>query len=66
MNVAALDAALSADQGLDVREFYYFMSLCFSAGIVFCNFDCSKNNEGTFFPLRCETISYNGLNNKKW
>ena len=39
MNVAALDAALCADQGFSVREFYYFMALCFSAGFVFCGLD---------------------------
>ena len=66
MNVAALDAALCADQGFNVREFYYFMSLCFSAGIVMCNFDANNQEEGTFFPLKCERIKYSGEKFRKW
>lgn len=66
MNVAALDAALCADQGLDVREFYYFMSLCFSAGIIFCNLDANQKNEGAFFPIRCSRILYQGHEIRQW
>ena len=66
MNVAALDAALCADQGFSPKEFYYFMSLCFSAGIVFCVLDAQGNKEGCFMPLRCERVSYQGVFERAW
>ena len=66
MNVAALDAALCADQNFSVREFYYFMSLSFSAGIIFCNIGGNINQEGTFYPLRCNLIEYSGKHEKNW
>ncbi len=66
MNIAALDAALCADQGFSIREFYYFMSLCFSAGIIFCNIDGHDKDEGTFFPFRCNRIAYDGTGIREW
>ena len=66
MNVAALDAALCADQGFDVREFYLFMSLSFSAGITFCFSDSSSKLEGAFLPFRCKSISYSGHLSRVW
>lgn len=66
MNIAALDAALCADQGFSVKEFYYFMTLCFSAGILFCGKDAFDHEEGAFFPLRCERIFYEGKKSRSW
>ncbi len=66
MNVASLDAALCADMGFSTREFYYFMSLCFSAGIIFCNTDSFDHQEGSFLPIRCKNISYKGNKFQRW
>lgn len=66
MNVAALDAALCADQGLNVREFYYFMIYSFTAGMPVCHIDSTNNTEGAFFPLRCGRIKYTGSDNRRW
>jgi citrate synthase len=66
MNVAALDAALAADQGLTVDQFYMYMILCFTAGIVPCAIDTSRQPTGTFFPLRCSRIQYEGKPRRLW
>lgn len=66
MNVGALLAALSADQGLTPREHYAFMTLCFSAGMFPCFIDAENKPEGSFFPLRCDIIKYEGKPIRKW
>ncbi len=66
MNVAALAAALSADQGLTVREYYHWCANSFLAGILPCFIDAIEHPEGAFFPLRCERISYEGVNSRSW
>ena len=66
MNIAALMAALAADQGLTLRQFYHYIILCFTAGIIPCAVDGSEQCEGTFFPLRCKYIHYEGKSNRAW
>jgi hypothetical protein len=66
MNIAALIAALVADQGLSPREFYSFVVLCFSAGMFPCYADTGNRPEGSFFPLRCSRIAYEGQPRRPW
>jgi len=66
MNVGAVLAALAADQGLTPKQHYQFMTLCFSAGMFPCYIDALNNPEGSFFPLRCERIQYEGKPKRKW
>ena len=66
MNVAALGAALAADQGLSPRETYHYTLLSFSVGLVACYLGAFENPEGTFFPLRCSTVSYRGSPARTW
>jgi hypothetical protein len=66
MNVAALMAALAIDQGLQVREYYHYVTLCFSAGALPCYIDALHQPEGSFFPLRCTTIQYHGRAHRRW
>lgn len=66
MNIAALIAALAADQGLSRLEFYHYMVLCFTGGMLPCYIDAMNKAEGTFFPLRCERIAYEGVSNRTW
>jgi citrate synthase len=66
INVAALMAALAADQGLTPRQFYYYVILCFTAGIIPCAIDASRQPAGTFFPLRCNCIQYEGNPRRLW
>lgn len=66
MNVGAMMAALAADQGLSPREFYHYVILCFSVGILACAKDAEEHNAGTFFPLRSERIWYEGVPKRSW
>ena len=60
MNVAALMAALCADQGLSSLEYKYYILFCFSAGMLPCYLETSSRLAGTFLPLRCDRIAYRG------
>ena len=66
MNVAALAAALVADLRLSTEEYKNLMCICFSAGNIFCYLDASRKKEGTFFPLRCDRIIYEGVDLRQW
>jgi hypothetical protein len=66
MNIAALSAALAADQGLSAREYYHYAILSFSAGILPCYIDALEKVEGTFFPLTCDRIQYEGKPRRTW
>lgn len=66
MNVTGLAAALSADQGLDAREYQMLASLAFSAGFIPCYADASSRREGTFFPFSCGRVHYIGPPPREW
>ncbi len=66
MNVAALMAALAADQGLSPREFYHYVILCFSIGILVCAKDAEEHTLGAFFPLPSGRIRYEGVSKRSW
>lgn len=66
MNVAALMGALCADQGLNAKEYYHYLLLCFTAGMLPCALDALEKPEGSFFPLRCENIVYEGVSRRQW
>lgn len=66
MNVAAVDAALAADVGLNCQEYLLFMTPCFIAGMVPCYQDARDQPEGGFFPVRCTSIVYEGTAKREW
>jgi hypothetical protein len=66
MNIAGLAAALALDQGLDAHEYTSYLVLAFSAGMVPCYLDATQKPEGSFFPLRCDRISYEGPEPREW
>ncbi len=66
MNIAAVLAALAADQGLSREEYYQYMILSFSAGMIPCYSDARNKSEGAFFPLRCERVHYEGTPRRVW
>jgi len=66
MNISTLMGAMCADQGLTPRQYYHYITLCFSAGIMFCARDAENNPEGSFFPCRCESIDYQGPGMRDW
>jgi len=66
MNAAALFAAFSADLGLTPREFYMFSCLSFSGGMFPSYVDAIEKPEGSFFPLTCDRLTYNGQSKRIW
>lgn len=67
INISAVVAALLADEGLSVNEFYYVTALSFIGGIFPCYVDARNKKEGTFFPLSAERIKYRGVHiNRNW
>lgn len=66
MNIAAINTALIADMGFSTEEYQQFMSLCFIAGITPCYIDARNSKEGSFFPVRCESVVYSGQSRRSW
>lgn len=67
MNIAAVNAAISADAGLSAREYYLMASLAFSAGMFASMIDAMDKEEGSFFPLKVSRIKHIGCaETRKW
>tara|TARA_R110002167_G_scaffold132692_3_gene317034 strand:+ start:501 stop:1289 length:789 start_codon:yes stop_codon:yes gene_type:complete len=66
MNIVALAGALGADFGFSPEEYHLFINLCFYAGQPPCYLDAISKPEGSFFPIRCESIVYSGKERKAW
>lgn len=66
MNIAGLGAALAADMGFTPEEFHLFKIPCFIAGMAPCSIEANSRSEGSFFPLRCTRIAYEGAVRREW
>jgi hypothetical protein len=66
MNIAAINTSLVADLGFSTEEYQQFMTLCFIAGITPCYIDARNREEGSFFPVRCESIVSEPGSRRKW
>ncbi len=66
MNFAALAAAIGADFGLTPQEYHLYLTPCFIAGMVPCYLDAIEKPEGAVFPMRCESIIYQGVGKRSW
>jgi len=66
MNISAVMSALAADMQFSAFEYHQFMTLCFSAGMFPCYSEASHKVEGTFLPLRCGRIFYQGKEPRNW
>ncbi len=67
LNVAGLDAAVLADQGVTAEEYYYYSILCFVAGMFPCFLDALDKPEGSFFPISTDCLEYSGeYLNRQW
>lgn len=53
--------AFLSDQGYTVEEIYRIFVTVACAGILACHAEAADNPPGTFFPLRCEDIDYQGV-----
>ena len=67
MNIAAVCAALLADEGLSPADFYHMATLAFTAGAMPCFLDAEAHPEGAFFPLRATRVNFVGSHQqRKW
>lgn len=66
MNVAAVHAGLAADMGLTCQEYQLFLTPCFVTGMAPCYQDTRDAPEGSFFPVRCSSIVYDGPAKRDW
>ena len=66
MNIAGLAAAIAADMGFSVREYYLWLISGYNAGMTACYLDALTKPEGALFPLRCERINYTGVSKRTW
>ncbi len=66
MNIAAVAAALAADQGLSRSDYYSYLVLSFSGGMLPCYLDAATKPEGAFFPLQCDRVDYQGKPQRIW
>lgn len=66
MNYGAIAAALTADLGLSPREHYMFSFAAFLGGMPPCYIDAAERPAGTFLPLPCDGVAYQGAAKRPW
>ena len=66
MNIAGLCAAIGADIGFSLQEYYLWQLNAFSAGMTACYADAVTKPAGALFPLRCSRIKYLGTDKRAW
>jgi hypothetical protein len=66
MNYGAIAAALATDLGLSPREYYLYMHPAFVAGMLPCYIEASERPAGTFLPLPCHGVTYQGAAKRSW
>ena len=66
LNYGGLVSAFGADLGFTPREFYLFMYPVFLGGMPPCYIEAADQPEGTFFPLPCARVNYQGPARRRW
>jgi hypothetical protein len=66
MNYGGVAAALAVDLGLSPREYYLYLHTTFLAGMPPCYLDALERPAGTFLPLPCQGVSYQGAPKRSW
>ena len=66
INIAALNTAVIADMGMTTEEYQQFVTVGFITGMTPCYQDARSRPEGSFFPMRCENLVYNGQEHRNW
>lgn len=66
INISAINTAIVADIGLSPEEYQLFLTPCFITGIAPCYVDAQTKPEGAFFPMRCNSVQYHGVVQRKW
>ncbi|MBL4780677.1 MAG: hypothetical protein JKX92_00415 [Porticoccaceae bacterium] len=65
INISAIAAAVAADFGLSIDEFYHLATLSFVGGLFPCYIDSKNKPEGAFFPLRVDRIKSSSTQTKR-
>ena len=65
-NIGGVMAAFCADEEITSTELYQLMVVCFYVGQLACYIESDSKPVGSFFPLRCNKISYEGADNRQW
>ena len=66
INIAALNTAVIADMGISTEEYQQFLTVVFITGIAPCYQDAQARPEGSFFPMRCDNLDYDGHEYRRW
>lgn len=66
INGAAITCALGADLGFSAEEFHLFTTPLVIAGMPPCYIEAKENPEGSFLPVRCDRVSYTGVDKRAW
>ncbi len=66
LNYGGLVSAFGADLGFSPREFYLFMYPVFLGGMPPCYLEAAERTEGTFLPIPCERVDYEGPAKRPW
>jgi hypothetical protein len=60
MNINGYASAFLSDQGYTAEEIYRLSSMCVLAGVMACFVEERRKTPGSFLPLRCDDIEYQG------
>ncbi len=60
MNSGGYRSAFLSDQGFTADEIYRLLSLIVNSGVMACYAEAADRPGGSFFPLRCEDVAYEG------
>lgn len=61
LNLAGYMSAFLLDQGMTPHQGYIVFSLCVNGGVHACYEESYSNPSGSFLPLRCNDINYDGV-----
>lgn len=61
MNINGYGSAFLSDQGLSAEEAYRLFAIIVVSGVTACYVDSRERPAGTFLPLRCDDIDYQGV-----
>ena len=65
-NIGGVMAAFCADENMTAKQLYQLMVVCFYIGQLACYIESDSKPVGSFFPLRCNRISYEGVDIRSW
>lgn len=60
LNIGGYSAAFFADQGLSIKDIYRLTCTRVTAGVQACFAEANDNSPGTFLPMQCDDIDYQG------